>query len=526
MCTVGDCTETPGGGASSPITTRPLSLLISFLAILIATYLFQRKRYQLPLPPGPRGLPILGNIFQLASKYHWLQQQEWTKKYGPIFKIRFGSHTIIVLGTYKAARDLLDRRAKIYSDRPDLVVCGKHISRGYRTLLMRGEMWNAHHRLQATILSPKMSQKYKPVQDLESKHMIHALLKKPDDFARQFHRYSASLVFSLGYGKRLVTAHEKELRAIDLIMRNFTEAGAVGRWWVDLFPILDLLPECLAEWKRVGLKFHQIECELHLANMREALEEKGWNWAKVYKNSPLSQGMSELEISYDAGILYEAASDTTTIALEVFILAMVKFPHVARRAQEELDRVVGESRLPGWQDQASLPYIQKVIKETLRWRPVAVNAFYHAVTEDDEYLGYRIPKGSWIVGNVWGIHMDPEVYPNPNDYNPDRYDDETLGYLSFGFGRRACTGRHIAKNSLYITISRMLWAYDIGPNIRPDGAEVPVDDMAFTNGFLSRPVPFECSIKPRNQNRAEVIEREWAETDKDLHSLMTAESFA
>ena len=169
---------------------------------------------------------------------------------------------------------------------------------------MRGEIWNTHHRLQATALSPRMSQKYKPVQDLESKHLIHALLKKPDDFARQFHRYSASLAFSLEYGKRLLTAHEKELQSIDTIMRNFTQVGAVGRWWVDIFPMLDLLPKYFAEWKRISAKFHKYESELHLTNLREARERKGWNWAKLYKNSSFSQGMSDLEVGYDRTCTY------------------------------------------------------------------------------------------------------------------------------------------------------------------------------------------------------------------------------
>ncbi|RPA95776.1 cytochrome P450 [Choiromyces venosus 120613-1] len=529
MCIAGNCTEDPGGGGGSgtspPASIRPLTIIISFLAVVIASYLFQQKRRRLPLPPGPRGVPIFGNLFQIARKYQWRQQQEWSQKYGPVFKMQLGTHTVIVLGTYQAARDLLDKRSKIYSDRPKFIVCAKHLSGGYRSLLMNGEIWNTHHRLQATVLSSRMSQKYRPVQDLESKHLIHALLKKPEDFSLQFHRYSASLIFAMGYGKRLITGQEKELQSIDAIMRNFTEAGAVGRWWVDMFPILDLLPKYFAEWKKISAEFHKFESELHVTNLNNARERKGWNWAKMYKNSPFSQGMSDLEVGYDLGTLYEAGSDTTTIALEIFLVAMIKFPHVARRAQEELDRVVGKSRLPSWQDKDSLPYIEKVVQETLRWRPVAVNAFYHAVTEDDEYLGYRIPKGAWVVGNSWGIHLDPEVYPNPNDFNPDRFDDETLGHVAFGFGRRACPGKYIAKNSLFINISRLLWSFDIGPKIRPDGTEVLVDDMAFTNGFLSQPLPFECSIKPRDQGRVEVIEREWAEANKDLLSLVAEERF-
>lgn len=149
-----------------------------------------------------------------------------------------------------------------------------------------------------------MSQKYKPVQDLESKHLIHALLKKPDEFSQQLHRYSASLVFSLGYGKRLVTPHEKELESIDAIVRNFTEAGALGRWWVDIFPIFDILPKYFAEWKRISAKFHKHESELHITNLNAAREQKGWNWAKLYTDSPYSQGMSDLEIGFDGTCLY------------------------------------------------------------------------------------------------------------------------------------------------------------------------------------------------------------------------------
>lgn len=130
MCTAGACAEDPGGSTPAPVITKPLALLISILAVLTATYLFQRKRSKLPLPPGPRGVPIFGNLFQIAPKYQWRQQQEWTQKYGPIFTMRLGAQTAIVLGTRQAARDLLDKRSKIYSDRPELTVCAKHISGG------------------------------------------------------------------------------------------------------------------------------------------------------------------------------------------------------------------------------------------------------------------------------------------------------------------------------------------------------------------------------------------------------------
>ena len=130
MFIAGTFAENLGGSTSGFVTAKLLGLFISFLAVLIANYLFQRKRGQLPLPPGPRGVPIFGNLFQIAPQYHWHQQKEWTQIYGPIFRIQLGALTVIVLGTHQAARDLLDKRWKIYSDRPEFIVCAKHLSGG------------------------------------------------------------------------------------------------------------------------------------------------------------------------------------------------------------------------------------------------------------------------------------------------------------------------------------------------------------------------------------------------------------
>ena len=130
MCIAGACTQDPGGSTSGPVTAKLPALFISFLAVLIATYLIQQKRRQLSLPPGPRGVPVFGNLFQISPKYHWRQQQEWTQKYGPIFRMQLGAQTVIVLGTHQAARDLLDKRWKIYSDRPEFIVSAKHLSGG------------------------------------------------------------------------------------------------------------------------------------------------------------------------------------------------------------------------------------------------------------------------------------------------------------------------------------------------------------------------------------------------------------
>jgi len=113
------------------------------------------------------------------------------------------------------------------------------------------------------------------------------------------------------------------------------------------------------------------------------------------------EGFSDALAGYTSGSLLEAGSDTTAATLHAFIQAMIVFPDVQKRAQEELKRMVGPDRLPTVEDMNDLQYIRGCVKESLRWMPTNILGVPHAVTADDEYMGYRIPKGAGIVLNVW-----------------------------------------------------------------------------------------------------------------------------
>jgi cytochrome P450 len=124
---------------------------------------------------------------------------------------------------------------------------------------------------------------------------------------------------------------------------------------------------------------------------------------------------------------------------------MVNHPEQQRIAQEELDRVVGRDRMPGFEDSADLPYINALVKEVQRWRPVIAGGLAHATTKDDVYLGYFIPKGTTVIPNAWAIHMDPNLYPQPEQFRPERFlkDGNVIGvpqaergHFGFGYGRR------------------------------------------------------------------------------------------
>ena len=164
------------------------------------------------------------------------------------------------------------------------------------------------------------------------------------------------------------------------------------------------------------------------------------------------------------------------------------------------------------------------------WCPTAIlGAVPHATTNNDTYKGYFIPKGAGVMNNVWGINMDPDRSPNPRKFDPSRYKDDHLGLydsasnpdgtkrdnFSFGAGRRICQGIHVAERSLFLGISRILWALDIRPAEDASGNPIIPDQDKLTQGFVCMPVEYPAKITPRSKERADIVRREWQQAEKE-----------
>ena len=192
---------------------------------------------------------------------------------------------------------------------------------------------------------------------------------------------------------------------------------------------------------------------------------------------------------YPLNHFYSAGStDTTGSTLVWWVLAMIAHPEIQKRAQNELDAVVGRSRAPTFADAPNLPYIQAIIKESLRWRPAAPFGIPHTTTEDDWYEGMFIPKGTMCMVNLWHCHHDTVTYgPDATSFNPERFLDEhgrlipgpvetrDDGHSSYGFGRRICVGKHAANEVLFIDMATVLWAARLEPACDASGTEMPLD---------------------------------------------------
>jgi cytochrome P450 len=232
-----------------------------------------------------------------------------------------------------------------------------------------------------------------------------------------------------------------------------------------------------------------------------------------------------------AGLTYLAGADTTVAAVTSFFLAMVIYPEVQRRAQAELNAVVGRDRLPEFSDQERLPYVKAVMSECLRWLPVlpvgksksqmhicasqfdnssGFAGVPHSTAEDDTYRGCFIPKGTIVFPLQWALLHDTVTYPDPEEFVPERYlhrlpsgawtersDVRNPRDFSFGFGRRACPGTHIAEQSLFASVATALHTLDIQRRQDPQGNEI-VPKPNVSGGLLSHPKPFDYVIKMRD----------------------------
>ncbi|PYI11044.1 cytochrome P450 [Aspergillus sclerotiicarbonarius CBS 121057] len=497
-------------------------IIILILVVLTLRLLYEYHRDR-NLPPGPRRLPLLGNLHQAPKALPWRVFHEWSKTYGPIMSAQFGRQTLILVTSPTIAHDLLDRRGSIYANRPDLVMA-KNITKDLHMLTRQYDSWmKLHQRLDAPVLSPRASNTYFPIQDLESKQLLFDLLSS-NNFDAHFERYSGSLMFALAYGFRLPVPKSQELRDMRTIQGNFVYAARVGTWIVDAIPVLNYLPAVVAPWKRLAEKLFQLESKVHARHLEKGLASTPWNWTKEFSRSKYAEGMSALELGYNLGILVDAGFETTWAVMKVFVLAVRAEPRFVAVARKEIDEVVGGDRLPGVEDADKLGYVQAVVDETLRWRTIIPGGIPHATTKEDTYMGYRIPKGATVVPVVWAMALGDGRWEDPMAFRPERWlegdkADERFSNF-FGYGRRICTGRHIARNSLFLLMARILWAFDIQAPLGDDGKAIPVDDMAFGSGFVSSPDPFEAVFVPRSEKAREVVKRQWLGTEKDLEVLM------
>lgn len=378
----------------------------------------------------------------------------------------------------------------------------------------------------------KVATQYHATQELEATRAIVGLIREPKRYEHWFQLFAAGIVFRLAFGKRIVTGEEEVLRKIVDVNHNLERVASPGAYLVDTFPILMKLPNFLAPFKRELNELHDREHSLFrglLEDVRDRMKKDDAPpcWEREFLEHQSEYGLSDDQGAYVVGTMFEAGAGTTSAAMMSFTLAMAIHPTWFKMLQAEVDTISQDCQ-PCLDDVPRLPTLRACVKEVLRWRPVTAGGLPHTCTKDDIYDGYFVPAGTVVHPNQWAIHRDPELYPNPEAYHPQRWLDPSFptyreplseypnlhNYSNFGFGRRICPGQNIAERNLYLLAARMAWALDLSRAKDEDGKEIIPSWYDYTAGFNSQPNTFPFEVKVRSEKRMEIIQRDFEENER------------
>ncbi|KAH9055688.1 cytochrome P450 [Lactarius vividus] len=487
------------------------------VALLSVAFLIHRRRRAstLPLPPGPRGWPIIDNLFDWPFESAWIPFAEWSKKFGDIMHIKiFGLH-IVVISSFETANNLMSQAS--YSDRPILTMVGKLMNFTPSIVLAPyGEHWKSMRRFTQQSLNRSSSLMFLPSQLSDARLLLQELLERPTNYIGAIRYALGKNIIENTYGIRITSPNSEYVKLSRETHEVIQNAVVPGSFFVDVFPALRFVPEWFpgAGFKRLARVAkargeHMVDGAFDAAKRAMIGEDSMVSLVGTLLSREGPEEMTREEYEYTikwaAGSLYGAGTESTTSSIATFLLTMVLFPDVQKRVQAELDAVVGRKRLPTFEDRASLPYLEATIKESLRFHPPTPLGIAHRLVEDDDVDGYRIPKGAIILPNIWAMNMNEKKYEHPERFSPERYLGPTPALESpvFGFGRRACLGVHYSTAAIFITVASILSVFDLRAQDE-DGKDVQIEP-AFTGGFVSHPKPFPCRITPRSQEAIELV---------------------
>ncbi|ESK83390.1 cytochrome p450 [Moniliophthora roreri MCA 2997] len=504
------------------MTFTAISTLVYVLVSVCAWGIYLKFKRPRNLPPGPQGYPVVGNVFQLDANRPWHTLLEWKETYGDIVYFRLFNQDVIVLNSAKTAGDLLDRRAANYSQRPRMPVAECMCNELNIVVMDHGTRWRTMRRAAHEALNIRASVSYFPIHMREGIQFALDILDSPQKCHDHVYRFTSFTSASLIYND--TSRRHAIIKELSSFMNDIALATAPGRYLANHIPVLKHVPEFLAKWKQEMKAKYNMYTESFLKfflPIKESVvqkQESEPSFCTMLVETQDQHELDDLESAWLAAILYMAGYETTATTIEWLIVAMLAFPDVQRKAQAEIDTVVGQTRIPTLADMENLPYMRAVVKEVLRWRPALPLGVFHASLEDDIYEGYHIPKGSWIIPNILAMNHDPATYgQDPDVFRPERFlnedgthkesppDTKDEGHYSFGFGRRICPGRHLASNAV-LSFAIVLWAAKLEPGKDAHGNEAPIsisNDQG--TGILSRVPAYHVSAKVRSPEALETL---------------------
>ncbi|KAM3693716.1 hypothetical protein ACJW31_07G004900 [Castanea mollissima] len=508
--------------SSSSFSSWALIAMASLATLAFLSKLLPFKSHQLKFPPGPKAWPIIGNL-NLVGSHPPKSLHKLAQKYGPIMQLKIGSFPVVVASSAEMAKEFLKTHDHVFASRPKSAV-GKHLV--YNNLNVTwapaGPYWRQGRKIFSELFNSKRLNSYQYIRVEEMRAFMSRLCTlsgtgKPLKLKDHLFVHNLNIISRVVFGKNCVSSESKNETStvtheelVEMLDELFFLHGVfnIGDWipWLDF---LDLQGYVM-RMKALSKKFDKfLDHVLHEHNAKKegandfVPKDEMVNLLVQRADDP----NADTKLSYD-GIkafiqdLIAGGTDTTTTTLEWAMSELLKQPHLIKKATEELDKVIGRDRWVEEIDIPQLPYIEAIVKETMRKHPVAGLLAPHLAMQDCDVAGYKIQKGTRVFINTWSIGRDSSIWDAPEEFCPERFlgkaidvKGQSFELLPFGSGRRMCPGYSFGLKVISSTLANMLHGFNWKLPGNMKNEDLSMDEVY---GFAtSRKFPLVAMMEPR-----------------------------
>uniref|UniRef100_A0A8C0RAC4 Cytochrome P450 2J2 n=1 Tax=Canis lupus familiaris TaxID=9615 RepID=A0A8C0RAC4_CANLF len=483
------------------------TLLLGAVAFLFFADFLKRRRPK-NYPPGPVPLPFVGNFFHLDFEQSHLKLQRFVKKYGNVFSVQMGDMPLVVVTGLPLIKEVLVDQNQVFVNRP-ITPIRERVFKNSGLIMSSGQIWKEQRRFTlATLKNFGLGRKSieERIQE-EAHHLIQAIEEEngqPFNPHFKINNAVSNIICSITFGKRFEYQDEQFQELLRLLDEVTCLETSMRCQLYNIFPwIIKFLPgphqKLFNDWEKL---------KLFIAHMTEN-HRRDWNPAEprdfidaylkeMEKNrGNATSSFHEENLIYSTLDLFFAGTETTSTTLRWGLLYLALNPEIQEKVQAEIDRVIGQSQLPGLAVRESMPYTNAFIHEVQRMGNIVPLNVPREVTGDTTLAGYYLPKGTVIVTNLTALHRDPAEWATPDTFNPEHFLEngqfkKREAFLPFSIGKRVCIGEQLARSELFIFFTSLVQRFTFRP---PDNEKLSLE---FRTGLTISPVSHRLRAIPRS----------------------------
>uniref|UniRef100_A0A669F7Z7 Cytochrome P450 2K1-like n=1 Tax=Oreochromis niloticus TaxID=8128 RepID=A0A669F7Z7_ORENI len=479
------------------------TFLLGALTVLLLSYLISSASFNTQDPPGPRPIPLFGNLLQMNLKRPYKTLLELSKKYGSVFTVYFGPQKVVVLAGYRTVKEALVDYDEVFGDRdPFLIV--HEMNHGNGVVWSNSDSWKEMRRFALTNLRDfgmgKRACEDKIIEECQRLLEVFKKFKGEAFDTNQRLSYAVSnIICSMVYGSRFEYNDPEFTSLVDRMSRGAKLLGSPSVQMYNMFPALfkwsgarkELLEMSATNNKQNRAFFRRLKETLNPQMCRgfvdaflvrkQTLEESGITNSHFHDDNLLMTVMN----------LFAAGTETTSTTLRWALLLMAKYPKIQDEVQEELSRVIGDRQVQV-ADRKNLPFTDAVIHETQRLSSIIPTALPHKTTRDITFQGHFIKKGTTVFPLLTSVLHDPNKWERPHSFYPAHFLDKEKkfvkrdAFIPFSAGRRVCLGESLARMELFLFFTTLLQHFRFTP---APGVSEDELDLTSAVGFTLSPLP-------------------------------------